>query len=58
MATPQSMLVQNKTCHLGKNKPKEMEGIYHLEIDEYIIYCEIQWEALAQKISKQTDENN
>ena len=42
-----------KTCHLSKNQLlKETNGIYHLEIDRYIIYCEIQWEALAQTISK------
>ena len=42
-----------KTCHLSKNQLlKETNGIYHLEIDQYIIYCEIQWEALAQTISK------
>ena len=47
-----SLYSKIKTCHLGKNKSKETEGIYDLEIDEYIIYCEIQWEALAQTISK------
>ena len=41
-----------KTCHLSQNHLTEKDGIFHLEIDKYIIYCEIQWEALATKISK------
>ena len=44
---------------MGTTQPlEETERIYHLEIDKHIIYCEIQCEALAQKISKQADENN
>ena len=41
-----------KTCHLAPNHLTEKDGIYHLEIDKYLIYCEIQWEALATKMSK------
>ena len=41
-----------KTCYLAQNHLAEKDGTFHLEIDKYIIYCEIQWEALASKISK------
>ena len=41
---------KDKMCCVAQNKTEESCEL-HLELDKFIIYCEIQWEILSKEIS-------